>query len=86
MGWEVLQRQRLARAEEIAVLGEHHIVRQRELIAKLERKGVDTAEANRLLATFEALQATHLAERDRLRGELDGPFWWQARPPSSISW
>ena len=61
----------LAQAEEAVVLGEHHIARQRALIAELEQKSHDTAQAKQLLATFEETQMLHLAGRDRVRRELD---------------
>ena len=64
-------KQRLIVAEEHILLGERHIVRQRELVAELERDGHDTAEAIRLLTSFEELQVLHIADRDRLRRELD---------------
>jgi hypothetical protein len=70
MGPEIL-RQRLAQTEEIVLLSEHHVVRQEERIATLERDGHDTAQAKRILTTFEEAQALHIATRDRLRHELD---------------
>jgi len=52
-------------------LGARHILRQREIIAELRAKGHETDLAERLLKTFEALQALresdlqrHLAMRD----------------------
>ena len=63
-------KQHLAQAEGHIALGERHIVRQRKLVAELEQKGCDTAEAKRLLASFEELQAMHIADRDRLRRQL----------------
>jgi hypothetical protein len=57
-------------AEGHIALGERHIVRQRKLVVELEQKGCDTAEAKRLLASFEELQAMHIADRDRLRRQL----------------
>jgi arginine repressor len=70
MDREIIQRH-LAQAEDHIILGERHIVRQRELVAELEQKGHDTTEAKRLLAEFEELQVMHLADCDRLRRELD---------------
>jgi hypothetical protein len=61
--------QHLAEAEGHVALGEDHIARQRELIVKIEQQGHDSTEANRLLCSFEALQAIHRADRDRLRQE-----------------
>ena len=40
-------------------LGERHIARQREIIERLKQQGHDTSSAERLLNTFEALQALH---------------------------
>lgn len=61
----------LAQAEEHIALGEHHIARQRELVAELERNGHDTAEARRLLTTFEEMQKMHAADQERIRHELE---------------
>jgi hypothetical protein len=59
----------LAQAEEHVVMGQKHITRQRELVAKLERNGQDSSEAQRLLREFEEIYAMHLANRERLRHE-----------------
>jgi hypothetical protein len=40
------------------------------LVAKLERDGHPTLQATDTLMQFEELQATHIADRDRLRREL----------------
>jgi len=69
MDREMLQKH-LAQAEEHVALGEHHVSRQREVVAELERAGHDTAEARRLLAHFEQMQKMHLADRDRIRHEM----------------
>ena len=61
----------LERAEEHVLLGERHIRRQRQLIADLDAAGDTTSIARDLLATFEALQRQHEADRDRLRILLD---------------
>ena len=47
-----------------------HVVRQRELVAELERDGHDTIQATDLLARFEELLQLHVGDRDRLRREL----------------
>ncbi len=39
--------------------GAQHIAKQRALITRLRRKGLSTAEAEALLATFEDLQRQH---------------------------
>lgn len=45
-------------------------MRQREIVAELERDGHDVSEARKLLVQFEELQAMHVADRDRLIDEL----------------
>ena len=62
--------QRLQQAEEYIVEGEHHISRQRRVIADLERDGHDTVLASELLETLEATLANHVALRERLVAEL----------------
>ncbi|HEY1504100.1 MAG TPA: hypothetical protein VGF92_07360 [Stellaceae bacterium] len=57
-------------AERHVSQGNGHIEHQRALIARLERGGHNTGEAKRLLNTFLALEATHIADRDRLRKAL----------------
>jgi len=61
----------LAVAEEHIAQGERHVARQRELVGLLCRGGYDTTAARALLQTFEQSQAMHLADRDRLRKELE---------------
>lgn len=53
--------------------GERHITRQREIVAELERDGHDTQSAKELLGQFEALQAMHIADRERIIEELANP-------------
>ena len=60
----------LALAEQHVAQGERHLSRQREIIAETEAAGRDSALARELLHTFEATQATHMADRDRLLREL----------------
>ena len=62
--------QMLVQAERHVTLGEHHIARQREIIAKLERNGHDSTKAKELLAVFLATQVSHVIGRDRLLKEL----------------
>lgn len=57
----------LAHAEGHALMGERDIARQRAVIAQLQRDGHDTSAARKLLATFESVQAMHLADLERLR-------------------
>jgi hypothetical protein len=63
----------LARAERHVAQGEQHILRQRELIDALQRKGDDTSLAEDLLRRFEETQRMHIADRDRLRSALKHP-------------
>ena len=67
--------ERLAMAERHITRGELHIARQKELVARLGHSGHDTTEAIKLLGLFEATQALHVADRDRLRGELAEIEW-----------
>jgi hypothetical protein len=50
--------------------GERIVARQHEIIASLERSGLDTSEAKAVLRQFEELLGMLLADRDRLRKEL----------------
>jgi hypothetical protein len=50
--------------------GERHIAQQHEIIASLERDGLDTSAAKVVLLQFEDLQGMHVAHRDRLKNEL----------------
>jgi hypothetical protein len=61
----------LAEAERHVAVGERNLLRQRYLIATLERDGHDTTDAVALLTSFSELQAIHIADRDRLLRELD---------------
>ena len=45
---------------------QHHLDRQREAVAALERAGQDATTAERLLKISERALATHAADRDRL--------------------
>jgi hypothetical protein len=63
-------RRRLAVAEAHLAGVERSLARQRNLIEELESGGHDSEEARRLLRIFEQLQAAHIADRDRLGGEL----------------
>lgn len=60
----------LKQALEHIALGERHIARQHEIVAQIKERGADSTEAERLLATFEATQAMHIAHRDRIEQEL----------------
>jgi hypothetical protein len=50
---------------------ERHVEQQRGRIADLERHGHDSTQAIDLLATFEEMLQTHIAERARIQQELD---------------
>jgi hypothetical protein len=63
-------RQHLEQAEEHVKAGENNIARQREVITTLEGDGHDTTTARAVLVQFEELQAMHIADRNRIRGEL----------------
>ena len=60
----------LAMAERHIASGNRVITRQRQLINQLEADGHDIRAARSLLARFEDLQASHLADRDRLIKEI----------------
>jgi hypothetical protein len=60
----------LAQAERHVAASEHHVTRQRELVAERQKDGFDAREAGRLLHQFEELLNLHIAERNRLRKEL----------------
>lgn len=50
----------------------HSIVeRQRDLVDRLHRLGLNTAQAVALLRAFEGIQVHFVADCERLRGELD---------------
>ena len=62
--------QRLAQAEGHMAMSKRHIASQREFATGLLRDGHDASQALALLLRFEELQQLHIADRDRLRGEL----------------
>lgn len=57
-------------AEEHVAQGRQHVTQQMALITKLEQGGHNTSVALELLATFESVQDSHEADRDRLKKEL----------------
>jgi hypothetical protein len=65
-----LQEDRLEEVEGHVRLGREHIDRQHQIIADLKSSGSDSALAEDLLHTFEAMQMAHEADRDRLIHEL----------------
>lgn len=62
--------QMLAEAEQHVTLGERHIARQHELIAKFERDGHDSRLPKELLTVFLAVQETFIRDCDRLLERL----------------
>jgi len=66
-----MARQRLEQAERHVAEGERHVVRQRELAAELKRDGRDFRLAIEVLHQFEQTQELQVADRDRLRKELN---------------
>jgi hypothetical protein len=60
----------LAAAERHLTEAERQVVRQRELVAELERDGHDSGQAIHLLEQFEEVLTIRIAYRDRLRAEL----------------
>ena len=60
----------LAQAEGHMAMSKGHIASQRKFAAGLVRDGHDASRALALLLRFEELQQLHIADRDRLRGEL----------------
>jgi hypothetical protein len=67
----VLAREHLAQAERHVAEGERHIAEQRARIAEAERNGLNMTVAKELLRTFEQTQELHVADRDRIRAELN---------------
>src|SRR5690349_4360020 len=60
----------LALAERHVKEGERHLTQQAALVHKLEVGGQDTAEAEALLKQFQELQVMHIADRERIKAEL----------------
>jgi hypothetical protein len=60
----------LALAEQHITEGEMRLTRQRELVSRLESRGLEAIEARRLLDNFEETQAMHVADRDRILRKL----------------
>jgi hypothetical protein len=56
----------LVRAEDHVLKCEGHIARQQEIIARKERLGMDCAESNTLLMTFQTLLICHRDHRAEL--------------------
>ncbi len=64
--------ERLRLAEAHVELGERHVAYLRRRLAELEGSESDLADvARRLLVTMLGTQALHVADRDRLRADID---------------
>lgn len=61
----------LAQAERCVRQGQRRLDRERALLEKLERGGHETSYARALLHQMEEAQALCIADRDRIRAELD---------------
>lgn len=61
----------LTQAERHVSDGTALLARQRTLILRLRLLGYDTATAENLLQLFNETQDMHIADRDRLRAELE---------------
>jgi len=61
---------RLAEVESLVMLGEVIVAQQHQLIADMERDGMDTRMARQLLVEFEETLSLHIAGRDQLKAEL----------------
>jgi predicted nucleic acid-binding Zn-ribbon protein len=80
-GWRMAMKSRsvteLAEVEGHVIAGEQHIVKQREIIRRLEHAGRGNSEtakvARDLLHSMELAQRAHIAHRDQLRA-LVKPF------------
>ena len=53
-------------AEKAVADGEHHIEREEQMLADLDRAGHDTKQARETLAIFQRMQAEHVAHRNLL--------------------
>jgi hypothetical protein len=65
--------EQLVLAQKHIVEGKLRVRQQHEYVARQASKGEDAQLSKRLLARFEAVLAMHIADRDRLIRELDGP-------------
>jgi len=62
--------QRLARLEKQVAEGERHLQMQRLTVENTEREGENSATERRILRQLELVQAVEIADRDRLRMEI----------------
>ena len=70
MDRDMLERH-LEQAEAHVSESERHIAQQRELVAQLERDGLDTTLAKDFLAQLENTHQLHISDLDRIRRELE---------------
>jgi hypothetical protein len=66
----VMWEEHLAIAERHVAEGRQHVAHQRQIVLELRRNGHDAAQAQALLAQFEATLKLHTKDRDRLKAEL----------------
>ena len=65
---------KLAQVQRRVAIGQQHVNHQETIVAALERRGLDTTHAWRLLNILRGLQAEHVAQRERLLNVLaNGP-------------
>jgi hypothetical protein len=60
----------LKQARRAVTEGEKTLLRQREVVAKLEAKGYDATVARQMVQSFEKIQAMDVNAVDRLRKEM----------------
>jgi hypothetical protein len=72
MDRDVLQ-EHLAECQRRVLVGQKHVLRQREIIAELGAHGDDATFPHALLRQFQVMLALQIAEHDRLRRELGVP-------------
>ena len=70
----------LTQADRHVAAGTRRVLEQRELVAHLEREGLPTESATKLLQTFERTLDEMVADRERIRQELaKGDLWHRDR-------
>ena len=62
----------LSKAREYVTAGEQDMLHHRELVYRMERRGLDASEAITLLGHIEDMQEVYLSHRDRLEAHLMG--------------
>ena len=65
----------LAQAQRSVAQGERHIEEQEQRVAKLTRDGHDISQAEDLLEVFRETQVQHVAHRDLILREMNGPLF-----------